>query len=180
MTLSSALTLTRASLALPIGVAATSMGYQTDHWPTVLLVLYTLAAASDALDGPLARRRGEVTPLGAFLDPLADKLVTYAVLVPVALRTGEAPLVALVAALAARDVVVTWRRSLLLRLGAALEPTRLARLKAILLYVAVGVFVGAPTFGIDLMIGRALLAAGVAAAILSAVQHFQVPAPRAA
>lgn len=37
--------------------------------------LYVLAAATDSLDGWLARSRGEVTVAGAFLDPLADKLL---------------------------------------------------------------------------------------------------------
>jgi CDP-diacylglycerol--glycerol-3-phosphate 3-phosphatidyltransferase len=37
--------------------------------------IYFFMAVSDAFDGYLARRRGEVTMLGAFLDPLADKLL---------------------------------------------------------------------------------------------------------
>lgn len=37
------------------------------------LVLFFIAGASDALDGFLARRYGWGTPLGAFLDPVADK-----------------------------------------------------------------------------------------------------------
>jgi CDP-diacylglycerol--glycerol-3-phosphate 3-phosphatidyltransferase len=37
--------------------------------------LYVVAAATDSLDGWLARSRGEVTVAGAFLDPLADKLL---------------------------------------------------------------------------------------------------------
>ncbi len=42
--------------------------------------LYALAAATDSLDGWLARSRGQVTIAGAFLDPLADKLLVSAAL----------------------------------------------------------------------------------------------------
>ena len=43
-------------------------------------IIFSLSVFSDALDGGIARLRGERTPLGAFLDPVADKLllvVTY-------------------------------------------------------------------------------------------------------
>ena len=45
------------------------------------LGLFVVVAATDFLDGWLARRRGEVTPLGTFLDPLADKLLVVSSLV---------------------------------------------------------------------------------------------------
>ena len=45
------------------------------------LGLFVLVAATDFLDGWLARRRGEVTPLGAFLDPVADKLLVVSSLI---------------------------------------------------------------------------------------------------
>ena len=44
-------------------------------------LLYLICAAGDGLDGYLARKRGEVSTLGKFLDPLADKLTVTAVLV---------------------------------------------------------------------------------------------------
>lgn len=39
------------------------------------LVIFLIMAFSDAYDGYVARKRKEVTPLGAFLDPMADKLL---------------------------------------------------------------------------------------------------------
>jgi len=42
----------------------------------VAVVIFLTAAATDWLDGFLARRRGEVTTLGKLLDPIADKLLT--------------------------------------------------------------------------------------------------------
>ncbi len=45
--------------------------------PTALLV-FLLASLTDLLDGYIARRRGSLTRLGAFLDPMADKLLLTA------------------------------------------------------------------------------------------------------
>lgn len=47
----------------------------------IALVIFLIAAASDSLDGYIARRKRQTTVLGAFLDPLADKLLVTAALV---------------------------------------------------------------------------------------------------
>ncbi len=44
-------------------------------------VLFGLAALTDWLDGYLARRLDQTTPFGAFLDPVADKLIVMAALI---------------------------------------------------------------------------------------------------
>ncbi len=53
-------------------------------WPKVAaFVIFVLAAVTDVWDGHLARTRGQVTDLGKLLDPIADKLLLLATLVPI-------------------------------------------------------------------------------------------------
>ena len=63
-----------AVLAIYYGLSVASgtpvAGY---HWSAV--AVFTVAALTDLADGIIARRRNQRTPLGAVLDPLADKLL---------------------------------------------------------------------------------------------------------
>ncbi len=63
--------------SLPLGADKA----RADELSALLAALvFGLAAASDSLDGYFARRRRQITVLGAFLDPLADKLLVSAAL----------------------------------------------------------------------------------------------------
>ncbi len=55
----------------------------------LLLLVIVYAGISDWLDGWLARRQKEVTPLGAIIDPLADKCFTDPFLLGIAITTGS-------------------------------------------------------------------------------------------
>lgn len=52
------------------------------------LLVIVFGMATDAIDGPLARRRGEVSELGKLIDPIADKLTLDAVAVALSIKHG--------------------------------------------------------------------------------------------
>jgi len=77
-------------------------------WPVVWLVVVTLAALTDRLDGFLAKRYGWTSTLGAFLDQTSDKLVTLAIFAFLAVH-GAFPVWAL-SALVFRELFVSGLR----------------------------------------------------------------------
>lgn len=77
-TLSNQLTIGRV-VFIPIFIAAFYVPGTLGH--ILSGTLFIIAALTDWLDGYLARKRGEVTPFGRFLDPVADKLLVAAALV---------------------------------------------------------------------------------------------------
>jgi len=79
-TLPNVITLVRIGLTPVIALLPFISGY----WPKVLaFVIFVAAAVSDTVDGYLARKRNQVSELGQFLDPIADKLLLFATLVPI-------------------------------------------------------------------------------------------------
>lgn len=87
MNLPNALTLLRIFF-VPLLVAALVPEYLVLHWggsviPNQLLALaiFLVAAATDLLDGYLARRWKQITTVGTLLDPIADKLLISAALI---------------------------------------------------------------------------------------------------
>lgn len=74
------ITLVRISFTPVIALLPFIQGY----WPKLIAFLVFLAAAiSDVWDGYLARTRNQVTDLGKALDPIADKLLLFATLIPI-------------------------------------------------------------------------------------------------
>ena len=80
MTLPNAITLARL-LAVPAAVWLVVQG-----WYEAALWVFLIAGLSDAVDGWLARRLGQVSRLGSLLDPVADKALLVSVFVALGVR----------------------------------------------------------------------------------------------
>ncbi len=115
----------------------------------VAFVVFVLAALSDLWDGHLARARGQVTAFGKMLDPLADKLLLAAALIPAyGINLAQAgppslplfgaiPLWAIVIFLG-REALITVLRSAAARRGEVVAAQILGKRKAL----AQNIFIG--------------------------------------
>src|SRR2546423_5731176 len=89
---------------LRLAAAPATAGLLVEGHFGAALGLFTFAGLSDAADGFLAKRFGLSTPLGRFLDPLADKALMLAVFITLA-RLGDVP-VWLTATVVSRDLLI--------------------------------------------------------------------------
>lgn len=140
------LTMLRIALILPF----TAMFFIAAPWAlTLAFVLFAVAAATDFLDGRVARARGETSALGAALDPLADKLLVAAALL-LLVRNGVIRDVAVIAALAIllREILVGGLREQLGRIGETLPVTGLAKIKTSVQLLAVGLLIASAPGGL--------------------------------
>jgi CDP-diacylglycerol--glycerol-3-phosphate 3-phosphatidyltransferase len=97
-------------------------------------LFFGLAAITDLLDGFYARRYKVVTPLGKFLDPLADKLLVSATMIMlVALGRIPAWIVILIVG---REMAVTGLRGIAVVEGKVIEASSLGKYKTIFQSVA--------------------------------------------
>jgi cardiolipin synthase len=107
------------------------------HW--IALALFILACVTDWFDGYVARRLDQVSPLGRFLDPIADKLVVAAVLlILVSIRhiDGWAILAALI--ILCREILVSGLREFLAELRVGVPVSLLAKWKTAVQMIALG------------------------------------------
>jgi CDP-diacylglycerol---glycerol-3-phosphate 3-phosphatidyltransferase len=89
--------------------------------------IFGLASLTDWLDGYLARRRKQVTPLGQFMDPLADKLLITAALVSlVQMDLAQSWMVVVILG---REIAVTVLRSVAQSRGVSIPASPLGKFK---------------------------------------------------
>ncbi len=141
--------LTVARIAMTPVIAA--LPFIAGYWPKlVCLAVFIAASVTDVIDGRLARRRGLVTDFGTKLDPLADKLVLMATLVPIWWISrqrqdlydipvwGSIPLwVCLL--LLGREFAMTWFRWWAARRGVVISAQGPGKLKTVFQSIFIGV-----------------------------------------
>lgn len=115
MNIPNTLTLLRIVL-IPVFVLVFYLPFSWAH--IAACAIFVLAAITDLLDGYLARRLGQMSKLGEFLDPVADKLMVAVVLV-LLVDHDPRPLMALPAAvIIGREITVSALREWMAQIGA--------------------------------------------------------------
>jgi CDP-diacylglycerol--glycerol-3-phosphate 3-phosphatidyltransferase len=138
----------------------------------VAAAIFGLASLTDWLDGYIARRRQQVTPLGQILDPLADKLLISATLVSlVQLGLASAWMVAVIIG---REIAVTGLRNLAYSRGLAMPASGLGKFKMASQVVAILLLIlGWERVPALLVLGQAALWVVLLTAVVSAVDYYQ-------
>jgi CDP-diacylglycerol--glycerol-3-phosphate 3-phosphatidyltransferase len=122
-------------LAIPLVVVLFLIGARN---PTSLAfpiagLLFAAAAITDSLDGYLARRLGQTTRLGAFLDPVADKLMVAVALVLIVSRDPSVIMVLTATVIIGREIAISALREWMAGIGqrTAVAVSRIGKYKTI-------------------------------------------------
>ena len=111
----------------------------------IIFIFFVIASYTDHLDGKLARKNNQVTNLGKFLDPVADKLLVSSMLIFLAcrdafpyahLQTVIIP-VWCVIIMVARDTVVDAMRFIAAQKGTVIAANIFGKMKTVLQMVAI-------------------------------------------
>lgn len=117
-------------LAIPVFIVVYLLGYNI-----AATVIFIAAAATDALDGHLARSRGLVTNFGKLMDPLADKLLTMAAFLCLVGTGTIASWIVIV--ILGREFAVTGLRQIAAADGTVMAAGMTGKIKTVLQMVAI-------------------------------------------
>lgn len=131
--------------------------------------LWFVLCVSDGIDGYLARRQG-TTSSGAFLDPLADKVLVLGAMFTLVAR--DMFWILPVAIIAAREFIISIYRTVAGSKGVSVPASKLAKWKTLCQQLAVG-FALCPWFAVDAKwLWNGFLWIAVVLSVVSGVQYF--------
>ena len=151
-------------------------------------VIFVVAAITDWLDGFLARRLNQYTTFGAFLDPVADKLIVATALVLLATDQKVLDLVisvplfaAAVAIIIGREIVISALREWMAELGkrASVAVSYIGKVKTTMQMIAISLLIyqeslfGLPVF----VLGELLLFVAAALTLYSMIVYLRAAWP---
>ena len=179
MTIPNQLTLLRI-LLIPVFIVVFYMPYE--HSNFLACIIFILAAITDILDGYYARKLNQVSSLGVFLDPVADKLMVAIALVLLVQKNPEIYLAIPAAIIIGREITVSALREWMAELGARkkVAVSFLGKIKTIIQMVALGFLIfeksllGLPIY----QIGIILIYISVFLTLTSMFQYLLLALPR--
>jgi CDP-diacylglycerol--glycerol-3-phosphate 3-phosphatidyltransferase len=141
----------------------------TNEW--LALAIFLIAAATDLLDGYLARRWGQVTTIGTLLDPIADKLLISAALISlVQVHAAPAWMVILIVG---REFAISGLRSIAAAEGYTIRASDLGKTKMVAQVTAISFLLLSIRHRQIATIAYWMMWAVVLFAVLSAVGYFR-------
>ena len=142
------------------------------HFEIWGVLILSMAAATDVMDGYIARRRREITTLGILLDPIADKLLISAAFISlVEMGLVQAWMVVIIIG---REFIVVGLREIASTEGLLIPASALGKTKMILQVLAGCTVILTANHTALKTLGSVLLWLVVISAVISAVHYFQM------
>jgi CDP-diacylglycerol--glycerol-3-phosphate 3-phosphatidyltransferase len=126
-----------------------SLGLDLTYSDLLAGIVFIIAALTDTADGYIARKRGLITNLGKFIDPLSDKILVMAALI--ALLELHRLSGWMVMIIVARDFMVSGLRMVAAAEGQVIAASRLGKLKTVSQIVAIVMMIFKIPYGIYVM-----------------------------
>ena len=146
MTTASKITMIRVVL-IPVFIVLMLLDFPGHTW--CALAVFILASLTDTVDGIVARKYGQVTDFGKFIDPLADKLLVFAALL-IFVQNGQMAAWAAMIVIT-RELAVTGLRLIAVENGLVIAAAKSGKVKTFTSLVAICIMLtpwhDAPLFG---------------------------------
>ena len=143
--------------------------------------IFTVASITDWLDGYLARKMGQMTAFGAFLDPVADKLIVAVALVLLVEVHASAVLAIPALVIVCREIVVSALREWMARYSdkRGVAVSFLAKVKTVFQMIAIIVLLasGPDPHALQVILGYILLYAAAGLTLVSMYQYLRLAWP---
>ena len=145
-------------------------------------VVFTIASITDWLDGYLARKLGQTTAFGAFLDPVADKLIVAVALVLLVEIHASAALAIPAIVIVSREIVVSALREWMAKYSSmrSVAVSVLGKVKTGFQMTAIVILLGCGPAGLDnpaVILGYILLYAAAILTIWSMCEYLKIAWP---
>jgi len=142
------------------------------HFEVLGVLILLAAAATDAMDGYLARKRREVTTLGILLDPIADKLLISAAFISL-VQMGLVP-AWMVVIIIGREFIVVGLREIAVAEGLIIPASVFGKTKMVLQVIAGCAVILTAMHPALKSLGVILMWLVVVSAVVSAIHYFQM------
>ena len=166
MNIPNALTVSRLA-AIPLLMALLLVRFPGhDQVAAALFIVFSL---TDTLDGQIARRRGTVSDLGKFLDPLADKLFVLSVLIVLVQEGLVAAWVVVV--IFSRELLITLLRSIGASKGRVIAAAPLGKTKTVMQMSAVTLLILQRPYPVIVPLTTVVVAVAVIFTVVSGIDY---------